>query len=280
LRSSTLTLQEVAERLGVHYMTAYRYVRTGRLPAVQERGEWRVARADVDNLQRAKRSPRGRARRGGVDRRAVRDRFERCIVRGDEPAAWQVIEDAMTSGASPSVALVDIVVAAMHDVGDGWASGRYSIAQEHAASAVAHRVVGRLGPRFARRGRSRGTAVVGVVGGDPHALGVHALADLLRGVGLAVRDLGGDVPAESFVEAVAGSERLLGVGIGAYTSGRDAALRRLVRALRTEGCDAPIIVGGTAIDGAAAATALRADAYGATLPDACQWFADLVDRSP
>ena len=27
------TLPEVAEKLGVHYMTAYRYVRTGRLPA-------------------------------------------------------------------------------------------------------------------------------------------------------------------------------------------------------------------------------------------------------
>ena len=29
----SLTLPEVAEKLGVHYMTAYRYVRTGRLPA-------------------------------------------------------------------------------------------------------------------------------------------------------------------------------------------------------------------------------------------------------
>jgi len=27
-----LTLPEVADRLGVHYMTVYRYVRTGRLP--------------------------------------------------------------------------------------------------------------------------------------------------------------------------------------------------------------------------------------------------------
>ena len=27
--AGTFTLQQVAERLGVHYMTAYRYVRTG-----------------------------------------------------------------------------------------------------------------------------------------------------------------------------------------------------------------------------------------------------------
>ena len=32
-REPDLTLQEAADLLGVHYMTAYRYVRTGRLPA-------------------------------------------------------------------------------------------------------------------------------------------------------------------------------------------------------------------------------------------------------
>ena len=31
MTESRLTLQEAADRLGVHYMTAYRYVRTGRL---------------------------------------------------------------------------------------------------------------------------------------------------------------------------------------------------------------------------------------------------------
>ena len=31
-----VTLHEAAERLGVHYMTAYRYVRTGRLPAERD----------------------------------------------------------------------------------------------------------------------------------------------------------------------------------------------------------------------------------------------------
>ena len=31
-----ITLHEAAARLGVHYMTAYRYVRTGRLPAERD----------------------------------------------------------------------------------------------------------------------------------------------------------------------------------------------------------------------------------------------------
>src|SRR4051794_37336472 len=46
----TFTLREAAERLGVHYMTAYHYVRTGRIPARQRGRMWEVRRADVDAL--------------------------------------------------------------------------------------------------------------------------------------------------------------------------------------------------------------------------------------
>ena len=42
-----ISLQEAADALGVHYMTAYRYVRTGRLPAVKDGAEWRVDPADL-----------------------------------------------------------------------------------------------------------------------------------------------------------------------------------------------------------------------------------------
>ena len=42
-----LTLYEAAEQLGVHYMTVYRYVRTGRLPGHKVGAEWR---SDPDDL--------------------------------------------------------------------------------------------------------------------------------------------------------------------------------------------------------------------------------------
>ena len=45
-----LTLHEVAEILDVHYMTAYRYVRLGILPARREGRSWRIDRSDVDRL--------------------------------------------------------------------------------------------------------------------------------------------------------------------------------------------------------------------------------------
>ncbi len=50
-------LQQAADRLGVHYMTVYRYIRTGRLPAVKEAGEWRIERTAVDRLRRRQAGP-------------------------------------------------------------------------------------------------------------------------------------------------------------------------------------------------------------------------------
>ena len=46
----TLSLHQAADELGVHYMTAYRYVRLGVLPAHREGRSWRVRRADLDTL--------------------------------------------------------------------------------------------------------------------------------------------------------------------------------------------------------------------------------------
>ena len=48
-----LTLHEAAALLGVHYMTAYRYVRLGLLPAAKSGGSWRVTAADLEQFQQA-----------------------------------------------------------------------------------------------------------------------------------------------------------------------------------------------------------------------------------
>ena len=48
-----MTLQQAAAFLGVHYMTVYRYVRLGLLPARKDGARWRVERADVEAFKAA-----------------------------------------------------------------------------------------------------------------------------------------------------------------------------------------------------------------------------------
>src|SRR4051794_36247571 len=174
-----ITLQEAAERLGVHYMTAYRYVRTGRLPARRDGVQWMIAPADLKKM----RAPgRPRRRSGGV-RVEGPAKLAARMVAADEAGAWSLVEAALASGVDPADIYLDLLVPALEAVGDGWAAGSWTVADEHRATAVAQRLIGRLGPRFARRGRTRGSVVLGAPARELHGLPSAIVRDLVREAG-------------------------------------------------------------------------------------------------
>jgi MerR family transcriptional regulator, light-induced transcriptional regulator len=254
-----LTLRKAAEELGVHYMTAYRYVRTGRLPAEQHSGEWRVARTDVEEMRT--RSTPGAGRPSQPARAATRARLEARLLAADEPGAWAVVESALAAGASPVDVHLDLLGPALVDVGDQWAYGALTIADEHRASAVAARIIGRLGPQFVRRGRRRGTILVGMVEGEHHLLPGAMLVDLLRAAGFVAVDLGASTPPATFVDAVRATPHLLAVGVGAQLTVRLPEVAATVACLRDAGVEVPILVGGRGVPTAADALATGADGW-------------------
>jgi len=258
--ADTLSLQQVAERLGVHYMTAYRYVRLGMLPAHKDGATWQVA---VDDLEAFRSGggpdgPRVRSRDGG--RRWI-SRLESRLLAGDGAGAWQVLEAAMASGTDLGQIELEIVTPAMVSIGERWAAGEIDIADEHRASVIVIRLLGRLGARFVRRGRTRGCVVLGAVAGDHHALPVMILADLLAAARFEVVDLGGDVPAGSFLHAARDAQRLVAVGVSVSAPDLDGPTADTVRALHGELDGVPVLVGGFAIGGADHAHALGADGW-------------------
>jgi methanogenic corrinoid protein MtbC1 len=238
-------------------MTAYRYVRTGRLPATREGVQWMVDPRDLTTLAAPSQPGRGR---GGA-RVARTTTLAARMVAGDEAGAWGVIEAALASGTDPADVHLDILVPALQSIGDSWESGELSVADEHRATTVAQRLIGRLGPRFARRGRKRGAVVVGAPPGELHSLPTALVGDLLRGAGFEVLDTGANTPAESFAETARAANRLVAVAIAVSTPGREAAVRSIVRALRQAGISAPVLVGGAAITGEEHATRLGADGW-------------------
>ena len=249
-----ITLHEAAERLGVHYMTAYRYVRTGRLPAERDGAHWLVDPIELERLA-AQPSPRPR----GHARAAAPARLAARLVAGDEAGAWAIVESTLASGADADDVLVDVVAAAMRDIGDGWAAGSLDVSDEHRASVVVQRIVARMGPRFTRRGPKRGMIVLGAPEGEEHAVPCAILADLLRAARFEVHDLGADTPTASFPVAADHAERLVGVMIGVTTAGREGAAAAAFAALRRAGVTVPLFVGGAAITDADHARRLGAD---------------------
>lgn len=273
-----LSLTEVAETLGVHYMTVYRYVRTGRLPAVKHGSEWRVRRSDLARFEaegHGAGAPGAPGASGAGPRRRTNwsGRLEERLIAGDEGGAWAVIEGALSGGLPVVDVYLKMLGPALVSIGDRWEAGTLTVADEHRATVVAQRLVGRIGPKLTRRGRKRGTIVLAAPPGEAHALPLALFADLLRARGYEVADLGADVPVDSLVTMVASFGRLVGVGLCATTPGNESGIRDDIEALRTA-TGAPIWLGGRAVCGPDVALALGADGGGLATVAAL----DAIDR--
>jgi MerR family transcriptional regulator, light-induced transcriptional regulator len=253
-----LTLPQVAEKLGVHYMTAYRYVRTGRLPARRVAGTWQIDPVDLENMRRDGHASRQHRPTGTVP---ARSHLEARLIASDEPGAWEVLEAALGSGMEPEDVLLEIVAPTLRSIGSLWAQGALTVADEHRASSVATRLISRLGARFGRRGHKRGTVILAAPPGELHGGPVAIAANLLRWRGFAAIELGADTPADALAQTAAAESDLIAVGIVCTTKSSAQSARKVIATLRESVPQVPILLGGAAIANEAQAARLGADVF-------------------
>ena len=271
MTDGVLTLQEAADELGVHSMTAYRYVRLGVMEASKSGGVWQVQRSALDRF-RENAAATAAAGTGGKGRARGRrapwaSRLESRLVAGDAPGSWSVVEAAMAAGAELDEIYLEVLTPAMVSIGERWAAGELDISIEHRATGIAMRIVGRIGPRFSRRGRSRGVVALGAPAGEFHALPIAMLGDLLRLRGWEVSDFGVDVPSESLAHVIRQTPDLLAVGLSAMSSDNLASLADACAAVRRADPEVFVVIGGHAVTGDEHARSLGADAYAASGSD-------------
>ena len=192
-----MQLRDAADILGVHYQTAYGWVRQGTLPARKTPRGYEVSEGDVQDL--AARRAAGVEPTQEVKVRdwgAQADRLYAALAAGDEALARKDF-DRLAAG-TPVVGLCDQVVApALHRVGLAWAAGELSIAQEHRATAICARLIAPLARQ--PQGRPRGIAVTTTPPGEHHALPSLMAAACLREDRWQVHDLGADLPTDELV---------------------------------------------------------------------------------
>lgn len=259
---STLTLHEAAEELGVHYMTAYRYVRLGLLDAEKIGGTWQVSSDAVDRFRNGEEN--GPVEQGNPAPWA--ERLEARLIAADAAGAWGIVEAALAAGADLDGLYTDVVSPAMVSIGARWEAGELEVAVEHAASGIVTRMIGRIGHRFARRGRPRGTVVVGAPEGEAHALPGAILGDLLRLRGWNVLDLGANTPAASFVYSAHAADAVA-VGVSVSGTGRLESTAASCASMKAFAPDIKIVVGGRAIRDGEHAASLGADGWAANGAD-------------
>jgi methanogenic corrinoid protein MtbC1 len=151
---------------------------------------------------------------------------------------------------APAALYQRVIAAAMQELGRLWEAGAITIADEHLATALTHRVLTALRSSElleltlgARSGRS--CALLAAVEGERHALGLRMAADLLEDAGYQTVYLGADVPTEALLEAVRRFSPEL-VALSATMPESTPRLERAVAAIAGEHPQVPVLLGGQA----------------------------------
>jgi len=193
----TLDLQAAADELGVHYQTAYRWVRAGRLPAHRVDGRYVITRDDLAVFVVERSSPATPPVPSQRRLDTASKTMHSALVDGDEGTARNLARSIIDQGTPLPELIQKVIVPPLQQIGVDWHDGHLSIWVEHRASAIIDRLLGDITPN--PRGRRRGTAMVAAVAGDRHSLATSMAAVTLRDNNWEVHHLGADVPADEIV---------------------------------------------------------------------------------
>lgn len=182
--------------------------------------------------------------------------------------AARLVGDLAASGVGVPALVDELLVPAQVEVGRRWATARWSVAQEHAATAIIETVLTTAALRAPQPAPAEGSPSLVLVcaEGEWHALAARMAAESLRGHGVDVTFLGPSLPSEVLADFVRDlSPTALGVScsLGFALPG---ALR-CVEAAHEAGL--PALAAGRAFGGSGArARSLGADGWVATVADA------------
>ena len=159
----------------------------------------------------------------------------------DPGALDALLDEAFTRGSFEAV-MEGWVFPALHLLGVAWQDGSVSVAGEHFVSATVHR---RIASVFdsAKPGPGAPRVLVGLARGSRHELGALAFATALRRIGADAVYLGGDLPPEGWVQAVA-RHRPAAVVIAVPASDDVLAVRETVTTLAAAVPSLAVFLGG------------------------------------
>ncbi|MDQ3493521.1 MAG: cobalamin-dependent protein [Chloroflexota bacterium] len=192
------------------------------------------------------------------------------LTDGDEPVARWALSQLLLG--QPRAVIYDTFLReTMSIVGERWASGRWTISEEHLATQTLARVLTSLAPEDTQTQRTGPQAVLAGVAGEEHSIGLILLDHLLREGGWSVAQLGPNVPVDDLVRFVAKFGARL-VALTASHAERTDTLHDTIVALRALPRAPRIMIGGRIVD-IADPRALGADWTGTSVREAAR-FAD------
>ena len=131
------------------------------------------------------------------------ERLFEAILNGKSDEAAAATKDAIAQGIAPQDLINGQMIRAMGEVGQRFQDGKAFVPQLLMAGRAMKAALELLKPMMAgAASTSLGKVVIGTVKGDLHDIGKNLVASMLEGCGFEVINIGIDVSADKFIEAI------------------------------------------------------------------------------
>ena len=191
------------------------------------------------------------------------------VASGRLPQARALVNEAVGAGMDPQEIIDGYLVKGMEEIGEKFEKGLAFVPNLLLAARAMKGCLDILTPLM-KDGctSSLGTVVIGTVKGDLHDIGKNLVASMLEGCGFKVVNLGTDVSARKFIDAVREYDARI-VCLSALLTTTMTYMKDIVDAFVAEGLreKVRIMVGGAPVN-AAFASQVGADGYSANANEA------------
>jgi 5-methyltetrahydrofolate--homocysteine methyltransferase len=189
------------------------------------------------------------------------------------PGAFELTQQALIYGISAQDLLVTGLLPGMKIVGEKFKNGKIFLPEVLISAKAMNSAMELLKPYFqSGEINYRGKIVMGTVAGDLHDIGKNVVKMVLEGGGWQVVDIGINVNALKFIDAIRNNSVKF-VGLSAMLTTTMQNMNEIVRKIKSETSDVLIIVGGAPVT-KAFADSINADEY---FPDP-QGMLDYLNR--
>ena len=165
-----------------------------------------------------------------------------------EKEVYTLVDQFLTQG-RPANDILKAFREGMATIGEMYDRGEAFVAEMMYAGDIMRNVMKKLSPAIEKEGGKQeivGKVIIGTVKGDIHDLGKDVVILALQGHGFEVVDLGVDVPAEKFVEAIRSHPDAKVVGMSVFLTSVFGATGKTVKTIEDAGLrdQVKIMVGG------------------------------------
>src|SRR5689334_14175391 len=191
------------------------------------------------------------------------EKLYEAVLNGDNKSSVKLTTEALAEGVDPMELISRSMIPAMDEAGKRFECEDYFVPELLLAARAMKGAMELLRPLLAERGaRPVGTVVLGTVKGDLHDIGKNLVGSMLEGGGFEVIDLGADVPADKFVNAIQDSGAEI-VCLSALLTVTMPSMRTTIDALKSAGVRerVKVLVGGAPVT-QQFAREIGADGYG------------------